>query len=487
MVEMVPLIGFAPDLPPTTPGVIVSCTNLVPRATGFSAVRELVNQSNALPGGLCYGAFSDDERPNLDKFAGTLTGLYQLVASAWVDKSRTVGGPYTGISTATRWVFAPFGEFTLASNGADPIQVSPYLGVRFEDIPGAPVAKVLFPVGDFVMALNTGTTASTLISDQWHCSGIFDHTVWTPSVSTQCNTGRLVQTGGAFIAGLALGKQAVGYKEQSIYLGTYVGGAAVWQWELASDRRGAVGPHAVCDVDGIHYFVAIDGVFSFDGVSVRPVAPQISNWLRQNLSFGGNAGNKTSVVYEPTEKCLWVCFQNRQGTGIKLPIHLESMKVGKVELPFLSKIEAVLVGFGALVSTGTKARLLDFSGGVLRSHSGTTSVTATLRTGYIGGSVGSRRCSALHARFTNSTAAGTSCVVRAYPGEPSEGNATSAAGANFSRGRYDLKASGHWFDADISFNSTVVAATAGGVFPNDVDLETTISGVGLDLAQGGAR
>jgi hypothetical protein len=79
-------------------------------------------------------------------------------------------------------------------------------------------------LADYDDGTNTG--------DGWFCSGIFDYTTWTPSITTQCTKGRLVDTPGRITGLVGYGTTFVAFKQDSMYLANYVGSPSVFQWQL---------------------------------------------------------------------------------------------------------------------------------------------------------------------------------------------------------------------------------------------------------------
>lgn len=91
----VPLTGFAPDLDPTTPGVLVDCDAIVPTTQGLAAANSLAATGQAA---LTATPTSGYTTVLLDgskrMFAATASAIYEAAGSGWTDRSR-VGG-YTG-------------------------------------------------------------------------------------------------------------------------------------------------------------------------------------------------------------------------------------------------------------------------------------------------------------------------------------------------------------------------------------------------------
>ncbi len=343
--QMVPLIGLSPDSPPTTPGIMTACTNLVPTEDGFSAAPSAVAPSGVGPlvdpcrGGAVVGLINGTRRI----FAGTATRIYELSGSSWVDVSRA--GAYTG-GADSRWSITQFGNVTIAANDAQVIQASNGSGA-FADIAGAPIARVVFTVGDFVMALNTSDGTYGDQGDRWWCSGIFNHATWTPSLSTQANTGRLVQGGGDLLAGLALGKQAVAYKAKAMFLGTYVGGEAVWQWEPVPGEQGVIGPDAVCDANGVHVFVGEDNLWLYDGVRPQPFGQSdVRQWFFDNSSPAFRF--RTIVRYERQNNRVWLFFAGVSSTDgtpdTTLIYHMKTGRWGRADRTIQAALDFIQTG-----------------------------------------------------------------------------------------------------------------------------------------------
>jgi len=265
---VVPLTTWAPDLVPSTPGILVECSDVIPTHRGFcnAPTPIAVSGLDALPDSTANAAALVTKLDGARRlFVGLDTKLVEQTGAGWSDVSKA--GGYAS-NPDGRWQFSQFGNSTLATNGVDPIQISS-VGA-FASISGAPKAKIIEAAAGFTMAAATNDTTYGDSPDRWWCSALFDPTSWTPSVSTQCATGRLVDTPGPIVAVKKLGNDLVAYKETSIYLGRYVGAPAVWSWQLVADNVGAVGAGAVVNLGSAHIFVGKDDIWYFDGS--RPVS-----------------------------------------------------------------------------------------------------------------------------------------------------------------------------------------------------------------------
>lgn len=274
------LIGFAPDLDPTTPGIMVDCSMMVPGTKGMRAAAGPVNAGLPALVAPAVGAALLTRLDNAKRFfAGTGSKLYERNGTSWTDVSRA--SPYTPI-TDGHWRFSQFGNASLATNGADPIQSS--ISGAFADISGAPRALIIETVQGFVFAFNTTDATFGARPDAWWCSGIYDHTVWTPSIAAQCATGRLLDSPGEIRAARNLGADMIAYKERSMYVGRYQGPPLVWAWELIPGEIGATNQECVVSIGTAHVFIGWDNFYIFDGTRPQAIGDSVKTWFFRDLN-----------------------------------------------------------------------------------------------------------------------------------------------------------------------------------------------------------
>ncbi|KPF66119.1 hypothetical protein IP84_17040 [beta proteobacterium AAP99] len=345
----VPFLGFTPDAPSDTPGVITALSNVIPTEKGLAGA-----PSGIAPSGVgalaapCVGAAvvvsTDGSRRT---YAGTTTRLYELVAGTWTDRSRVA--LYTGTSD-TRWIFTQFGNATIATNDGAVLQAS--VGGAFSDIATAPQAKVVVSVANFVLAFNTVDGTFGDQSDRWWCSAFQDHTSWTPSVTTQATTGRLVGEGGEITAACRLGQNVVVYKGRAMWLGQYVGPPAVWQFDQVPGEVGCVGSEAVVDVGGANVFVGEDNIWLYDGTRPVPIATgQVRQWFFNNSS--ALYRYKTLCTFDRQNNRVYFWYVSRNSTtGVLdscLVYHMQTKQWGSADQTIQTAIN--YVGAGATYDT----------------------------------------------------------------------------------------------------------------------------------------
>ena len=280
---MIPISGFAPDLDSTADGVLTDCSMMIPTPAGYRAAPSAMASGIQALASECRGIAVTRNVSNTKKiFAGTQTALYQQAGSAWTDVSRA--GGYTG-GAETRWRFAQFGDMTLAVNQTEELQASS--SGAFANVSGAPKARLIETACGFVMLAGTNEGTYGDSADRWWCSALYDHTSWTPSISTQATTGRLVDSPGDIRAMRRLGNDIVAYKERSISIGRYVGAPAVWAWTQIPGEIGAASAEAVVNIGSAHIFVGLEDIYLFDGSRPQPIGQAVKQWFfrRVNPSY----------------------------------------------------------------------------------------------------------------------------------------------------------------------------------------------------------
>lgn len=292
------LSGFAPDTDPTTPGVIIDCALTLPTSRGMKGAPSPVNTSLPVLSAACIGAaYVQLLDGSYRFFAGTQTAIYESATTIWTDVS---SAPYTaGVDNV--WRFAQFGNTTYAVDKIDVMQSSTTTGA-FSNVTG-PKASVIEVVAGFVFVASTNEGTYGDQSDRWWCSAFNDGATWTPSVATQCTTGRLIDTPGAITAIRRLGSDIVVYKKRGIWLGRYIGSPTVWSFTLVSSEIGAPSHEAVVGVDSVQYFVGDSNIYRYDGSQPVAIGNAIKLWFFTDLNskyrtkIRGSHDRRNNLIY----------------------------------------------------------------------------------------------------------------------------------------------------------------------------------------------
>lgn len=460
---------------------------MIPSERGMQGGPEPITPSGVGPlDAECRGAASVVQLSGSRRvFAGTRTKLYELAGTIWNDVSDT--GGYTG-SSENRWGFAQFGNATIATNDTEAIQAS--TAGAFAAIATAPKARIVISVANFLIAFNTNDATYGDSPDRWWCSGLNDHTIWTPSVATQSNTGRLVDGGGEITAAARLGSQAIAFKENAMYVGDYAGSPVVWQWNRIPGDVGCVGPEAVCDLGGNAIaFAADDNFYIHDGT--RPVAigtKQVRQWFYDNSA--PNYRYRTMAAFDRQNSRVWFMFPGRSTASGEcdtiLVYHLTTQQWGRAD----RKVEAPLNfaspgltydGIGALYATWDDLPDIPYdsqfwqSGGrvfslfdathQLQNMVG-TSAHSSFTTGDFGEDSAVTGVNRVRLRFlTKPTRSTCSGYIKQGEGDP---YTFGASGILSDSSAYDMRQSGRWhrltffFDGPVEVNGIKFDSTAAG-------------------------
>lgn len=268
------------------PGSVWSLNGLVPTRRGTLA-------SWACDGNTEIAAYTSSTEPQaagiIRKADGTARfflfekqSIHEFTSvSAASDRSK--GGGYSA-STVT-WTWTQFGDTTIAVNLYDNPQSSS--SGAFADLAGSPPkAQCVASNLGFVMLANYND--GTAYPDGWACCDIEDPTDWTVTSTNQADRGRLYDTPGPIRALVALRDSIIAYKDDSIYVGDYVGDPAttIWSWRLISDKVGCSSPHGVVTYGDVQYFFHRTGMYMFDGAAVRKISKDVNNKLLSLIGDG---------------------------------------------------------------------------------------------------------------------------------------------------------------------------------------------------------
>lgn len=283
-IKKIQLVGYAPDAAPDTEGILTDSYGVVPTTRGIGSGLGLSSQAGTCSVGPACGAETLMQLDGVsDRYVfGTPTKLYDMNYTA---------GTFTDVSAATYsagtaapWTFAEFGSVALAANINNTLQASTAPDVAFAKVSGAPKAAIVITCGEpnasFAMCFNYDS--GTHYSDGIFWSAISDYTGWTPSLASQSGNIRLEDINGAFTAAIPFRDGVVAFKKQGMYLGTYVGGAAVWDWTRVSHDIGCYGPYSVCEAADVLYFLDGADLWMFDGSYPRRAPGAVGLFLAAN-------------------------------------------------------------------------------------------------------------------------------------------------------------------------------------------------------------
>lgn len=275
---MFPLQTFAPDLNPLTPGICLDMDGAYPSEGGGLAPVPGVTEMSAALASKCLGCLSfRDMDANFRTIAGTSAKLYELQADlTFLDVSKA--GDYT---TSEYWRFAAWGNWLIATNYAENVQVQKIQSNDFADLTGAARAKYVTASNNFLILANVYDGAAYGNRLQWCAQG--DAEDWTPSSTTQAGYYDLTDTSGD-ITGLAkLGEYIVVFKETAIYLGSYIGPPAVWSFRRIGSFFGTLSNEAVVETEIGLFYPSNDDFYLFDGNYPQRIGSGVRKWFLDSV------------------------------------------------------------------------------------------------------------------------------------------------------------------------------------------------------------
>lgn len=266
--QIIPFGDYTPDLPKLGNPGATTAKNVLPGTVGYLQFSGLTAYSTAQTA-YCRGAFSAMETGgSVHTYSGDETKLYRLVGTTLTDSSDASG---YACAVDSYWEFCKFGNKVIATNFDDDMQAITIGGTTFAALAaGAPKARHISVVRDFVMVGNTYDTSDGAVPNRVRWCALNDETDWTVSATTQADYQDL-QGNGGWVQAIVGGERAYIFQERSIWLASYVGSPTVFQFDKIEDARGAFCHRGVIQVGGIIYYIADDGFYAISGGNSVPI------------------------------------------------------------------------------------------------------------------------------------------------------------------------------------------------------------------------
>lgn len=304
---------WMPDKGPlNNPGSFIA-KNVVPVGDDYSPVESIVEDSSALPAE-CLGHFGCYDKNGIPfAFAGTAENLYRLVGTTWMPVSKSGGYTTTG---ENRWRFVQFGDFVVATNYNDAMQVfNMASSTLFADLAGAPPrCKYLAVVNNFMFAINTNDGVDGAVSYRdWWC-GLDNINAWSPNIQTQADRQDTPGYGQSF--GI-VGSQntAIKFMSEGIFRLDYVGPATIFNFTLVEPNRGTQVAGSIAAYSNFVFYLGEDGFNMFDGASSKSIGTEkMDNWFKERVD--NNNIHKMQSAINPRRKQVMWAFPSSGGNDI---------------------------------------------------------------------------------------------------------------------------------------------------------------------------
>lgn len=458
MTPNLPLIAWAPDADPTSPGMIAAVSNMLPTARGYApdyAMGDSLDStaSTTLPEAALSAALLKPGTSSSILMLSTDSHLYGVFGLRF---DLTPSVPPLAATATVPWRFDSFGTsvFAVQYQNALHSTANPYGGTIFSPVSGAPSARTICVQSGFVMLGDTSISGGWPYSDGWWCSALQNPTNWTPDLATQCARGRLTQTPGGIVRMVAYQNDIIAFKGTSILRGTYVGQASgIWQWVVLSTEIGLASHNSVVETGGVLYFLANDGFYRFNGGSIERIRSAPWEWYIGDRSAA--YANLTSAVYDPVRRVVrWHYGQSPTFLlNACLVYHPDSDRWGHTTSNCAVPVNIPSETLPSIKSSSSKtmlfpAGIVDATTRRVRVYSGTPE-TSLLETGDVGDDDAVSTLTKVRARFLSEPATATATH---YHRQALSDILTTGGTANRVDGKYDVSHSARWHR--IRFNNT---------------------------------
>lgn len=307
-------VNFTEWLPdqPGLVGALTTAKNVFPKAVGYGPFSEEVEYSSAASENLNNVVGAIDTGAVARVFASGDTKLF-LFDSTDLSLDDISGATYSTVTD--RWRFTQFGNSLIAAGHPNTLQVYDLTTTaNFSVVSGAPAAKLVTVVRDFVVTAN-----STDGTNRVRWSGINDPTTWSSSAVTQSDFQDIPD--GGEVRGLTGGEFGLVLCARSIHRMSYVGTPLIFQFDNITRNLGCYESNSVIQWQGVTYFLGDDGFYACNGQQIDPIGAEKVNRFFFNTLIESNI-SKMSAAVEPAKNLVIWGYPTLDNTYRLLVYHL---------------------------------------------------------------------------------------------------------------------------------------------------------------------
>ena len=292
---------------------VLEATNVIPGARGYRPARGMSQISNAADNYL-RGIFATKQQSGtVQIFAGDSAKLYKYAVSDSDLDSVSTSGNYT-LETEDVWKFVQFGNSIIAASGHNQAlqEFNVESSSNFDPISGAPAAKHLAVVRDFVVTANV-KYGGTVYNNRVYFGGINSVTDWT--IGTNQTDIQDIPDAGE-ITGLVGGQVGVVLLERGIARLDYVGSPIIFSVERIETNNGCEIPGSVAALgSNAVFYLSPNGFFMFDGSRSVPIgAEKVDQFFYDDLNPEFHH-RLTSAIDPNNQIVLWSYASNESADG----------------------------------------------------------------------------------------------------------------------------------------------------------------------------
>ena len=310
---MIPFGEWLPDQSDLQNSGATVATNVIPAARGYRPFQGIATLSGAGDAYLRGFFGSIDSSDTVHLFAGNASKLYKFTNATGALSDVSVGGGYN-LDSSDQWRFIQFGNSVIGSSGLNTGLQAYTIGTSsaFATVSGAPAAKHLAVVRDFVVTANvkySGTAHPFRV--RW--SAINDATSWTIGTN-QADIQDIPDAGN--ITGLVGGQFGVVLMERAIARMEFVGSPLIFTFEQVETGHGCNYPNSVAALAPTQvFYLADDGFFMFDGKRSIPIgAEKVDTFFFDDLN--PHQTDRISCSLDPVNQLvLWSYVSTSSNSG----------------------------------------------------------------------------------------------------------------------------------------------------------------------------
>lgn len=292
---------------------VLEAKNVLPSQRGYKPVKGISTISNAADNYL-RGMFATRKQDNtVQLFAGDSAKLYKYASSDSDLDSVSTSGNYT-LGLTDVWKFVQFGNSIIASSGHNQAlqEFNVESSSNFDPISGAPAAKHLAVVRDFVVTGNVKYSGNTH-TNRIYFGGINSVTDWT--IGTNQTDIQDIPDAGE-ITGLVGGNIGVVLLERGVARIEYVGSPTIFTVEKVESAHGCEMPNSVAALGSYAvFYYSPDGFKLFNGSQSLPIgAEKVDQFFADDLNPAFH--HRMSATIDPqNQTCMWSYVSNSSTDG----------------------------------------------------------------------------------------------------------------------------------------------------------------------------
>lgn len=443
---MNPLIGFAPDLDPTTPGAVIEGTGFVGSTRGIKGspswrkVASLYDRAQ-------YGAAVDALMVGGgDIFIATSTHVIRAQDTVTIQVTDVTPSGYTG---GLHVSFKRFGAYIILAGHANSWH---WLYGSASAFTAMSVAQsVSFPHYSFYVRA---------YQNEWFTSDIGDATDWTIGVGSQAQSGTFADSDGNFYEGESLGQYAVMYKSSAIWIGRYVGAPLYWAWEKVPSGDGCTWPGSLLALKDAHYYFGEEDIYRYTLGRPESIGGPVKRWLFDTLYHGNY---RARVAYEPVNELIYwfVGGDTSEVFTDVLTYHIPTARFGRDFSNAEAVVRTTLRWNESQAQPSLSPRIYMIRSGELFVADGAPGA-ASLTMAQYGNDDNDIQINRVRARFSSRPEiGGATHSVRDYL----DGDVLSQKTSTDPNGRYDFGMSGKWHQDVISVSGDWEMLAYGALMP----------------------